>query len=69
MILFLRYYTLSVFLDLQNFLVRVGYLYFISIVEAANIVINRYFGQVSQSFIIFVDVDPVLDDKAVVHLA
>jgi hypothetical protein len=69
MILFLRDYTLSVFLDVQDLLMRVGYLYFISIVEAADIVIDGYFGQVGECFVIVVDVDPVLDDEAVVHLA
>lgn len=62
--------VLRVLLDLQNPLVRVGYFNFIAVIEAADVVVDTNFGQVSECLIIIVaETAAVLDDQSIIHLA
>ena len=61
--------VLRILLDFQYFFVGVGYLYFVAVVEAADVVVDADFGEVSEWLGAVAEAAAVLDDKPIVHLA
>jgi hypothetical protein len=61
-------HTLSILLDLQYLLMRIGYLYLITVVQAADIVVDRYLSQIGQTFVIIVEIAAILDHQSIIHL-
>ncbi len=69
MIFLLSYWILCILFYLQDFLVWVRDFDFIPIIETTDVIIDRDLCQIGETFVILIDIDPILDDQSIIHLS